>query len=207
MNSRLLLIAADPLVRAGLAALLQPRPELEIVGQSGPDSGLLNALDVFQPDAALFDLGWEAAPMLDSLRQLVDTGLPVVALLSEAEADAVLDTGVQGLLRRDASPGQLLAALPAVQQGLVIIDPRLLAALRPPAPPPAAAALIEALTPRESQVLHLLAQGLPNKTIAHRLNISDHTVKFHVTAIMTKLQAQSRTEAVIRATQSGLIML
>jgi DNA-binding NarL/FixJ family response regulator len=63
------------------------------------------------------------------------------------------------------------------------------------------------LTPREREVLQLLAEGLPNKTIASRLNISEHTVKFHVNAIMTKLGAQSRTDAVMRATRSGLILL
>jgi DNA-binding NarL/FixJ family response regulator len=208
MFFRLLIIAADPLVRTGLAALLHNQPDVEIVGQSGPEADSLDALDIFQPDIALVDLGWEPVPMLDTLRQLVDAGLPVVALLPDAEAaPAVLATEVQGLLLRDAPPAQLLAALQAARQTLVTIDPRLIEALRPQQPPPATAALIEALTPRESEVLHLLAQGLPNKTIAQRLNISDHTVKFHVTAIMTKLEAQSRTEAVIRATQLGLVML
>jgi DNA-binding NarL/FixJ family response regulator len=65
----------------------------------------------------------------------------------------------------------------------------------------------EALTPREQEVIQLLAEGLPNKTIADRLHISEHTVKFHVNAILSKLGAQSRTEAVVRATRLGLLLL
>ena len=67
--------------------------------------------------------------------------------------------------------------------------------------------ILEPLTPRELEVLHLLAEGLPNKTIARRLAISDHTVKFHVNALLGKLQAQSRTEAVVRASRAGLVVL
>jgi DNA-binding NarL/FixJ family response regulator len=67
--------------------------------------------------------------------------------------------------------------------------------------------MIDALTPRELEVINLIAEGLPNKTIAGRLGISEHTVKFHVNAILTKLGAQSRTEAVVRATRMGLIAL
>jgi len=66
---------------------------------------------------------------------------------------------------------------------------------------------VDTLTPRESEVLHLIAEGLPNKQIAQKLSISEHTVKFHVNAILTKLGAQSRTEAVVRATRAGLIAL
>jgi DNA-binding NarL/FixJ family response regulator len=166
MAVRLLIIAADPLVRAGLAAMLQARPEVDLVGQVAPDDGLLDWLEVFQPDVALLDLGWEAAPMLESLRQLAETGLPIVALLPETSAAAALETGALGLLRRETQPEQLLAALQAAGHGLLTIDPRLRDALRPPLPSPAPVPLLEALTPREVEVLHLLAQGLSNKLIA-----------------------------------------
>jgi DNA-binding NarL/FixJ family response regulator len=94
----------------------------------------------------------------------------------------------------------------AAAQGLVVLDPSLsnpaLLARDPSSP-----SLVEELTPRELQVLELLAEGLPNKVIARRLGISDHTVKFHVNAVLGKLGAQSRTEAVVRATRLGLILL
>jgi DNA-binding NarL/FixJ family response regulator len=94
----------------------------------------------------------------------------------------------------------------AAAQDLVVLDPSL------PAPvlstrDPSSPMLVEELTPRELEVLDLLAEGLSNKAIAHRLGISDHTVKFHVNAVMGKLGAQSRTEAVVRATRLGLILL
>jgi DNA-binding NarL/FixJ family response regulator len=101
----------------------------------------------------------------------------------------------------------LLAALIAAGQELVTLDPRLAETLLRSTPQSPPDHLIEALTPRELEVLQLLAEGLPNKAIARQLNISDHTVKFHVNAIMSKLNAQSRTEAVVQATRLGLILL
>ncbi len=98
------------------------------------------------------------------------------------------------------------AALKAVVAGLTVMAPELSpqrakSEYRAPLP------VVEQLTPREMEVLQLLAQGLPNKRIADRLNVSDHTVKFHVNAILGKLGVQSRTEAVILATRLGLVML
>jgi DNA-binding NarL/FixJ family response regulator len=145
--------------------------------------------------------------MLERLAELPEGECPLVLLLPEegilAEAWAA---GAQGLLPREVGPEKLLAALSAAVQGLVTLDRSLAGALFPqghPAPAP----LIEPLTPREREVLQHLAEGLSNKAIAHRLAISEHTIKFHVNAIMSKLGAQSRTEAVVRATQLGLIML
>jgi DNA-binding NarL/FixJ family response regulator len=94
----------------------------------------------------------------------------------------------------------------AAAQGLVVIDPQTAVSLLPSAEHSLAQPLGE-LTPREVEVLQLLSEGLPNKAIASQLGISEHTVKFHVNAIMGKLGAQSRTDAVIRATRSGLIIL
>jgi DNA-binding NarL/FixJ family response regulator len=143
------------------------------------------------------------------LAELRETGLPVVALLpDEAHASEAWTAGARGLLLRQTDAEKLEAALLAVSQGLVTLDPSLTAAIMPTPdfaehPPPPT----EALTPRELEVLQLLAEGLPNKTIARRLDISDHTVKFHVNAILSKLGAQSRTDAVVRATRLGLILL
>ena len=203
---RVLIIADDPLARAGLASLLADQAGCAVVGQISGESDLPESFDVYQPDVVLWDLGWSPASVLDMPVDLETLGLPVVVLLNDPQqATDVWAAGVQGILPRDAEASQLLAALRAVTQGLVTIDPALADSLFPHAQlsPPS---LVEALTPRESEVLQLLAEGLPNKTIAHRLDISEHTVKFHVNAIMSKLDAQSRTEAVVRATQLGLIL-
>jgi two-component system nitrate/nitrite response regulator NarL len=207
---RVLVVASDPLARAGLAALLAGQPGCTLAGQLSGSDDLPSQAAVYRPDVVLWDLGWDPAPDLeDSLLQidgLAEEGLPVIALLAEeAQAAEVWASGARGLLLRDAGVESLLAALQAVSRGLAVFDPSL--ALSPlPARDPALA-LTEDLTPRETEVLQLMADGLTNKAIAQRLGISDHTVKFHVNAILGKLGAQSRTEAVVRATQLGLLLL
>lgn len=130
---------------------------------------------------------------------------PIVALVADEDgAVAAWQAGARVVLRREATPTQLTTALLAARQGLVVVDPDLLVALLPLREPPAPA---EALTPREQQVLHLMAEGLPNKLIADHLGVSENTVKFHVNAILSKLDAHSRTEAVTRAARKGLLML
>jgi DNA-binding NarL/FixJ family response regulator len=204
---RLLIIAEDPLARAGLVALLTDQPGCLVVGQISAESPLLTALDVYRPELILCDLGWNPGPLLERLLDLRNSGLPFVLLLPNtafiSEAWALRP---YGLLPRDVTVEKLLAALAGAAQELIILDPVFINSLLPSAPanPPA---LTETLTPRELEVLQHLAEGLPNKAIARRLEISEHTVKFHVNAIMSKLGVQSRTEAVVRATQLGLILL
>jgi DNA-binding NarL/FixJ family response regulator len=205
-NLRILIVGDNPLARTGLAALLAGETGIAVVGQVAGDDDLPEDLDLYKPDILVWDLGWEPSSALDHLADLKDSGPPAVALLTEtAHAADAWNAGAVGLLLRDTDADQLLAALDAVSQGLVVLDPQLAAALprsEPPTHPPA-----ETLTPRELEVLQLLAEGLPNKTIARQLSISEHTVKFHLNAIMSKLGAQSRTEAVVRATRLGLIIL
>ncbi len=118
-----------------------------------------------------------------------------------------------GILPREATPEEVTAALTAVASGLVVLDRRVAGALLaageriPTAAPDTLETIGEPLTAREHDVLQLLAQGLPNKIIANRLRISEHTAKFHVSSIMTKLGAASRTEAVTLAARRGLLIL
>ena len=204
---RLLIIADDPLARAGLSALLAEQPGCTIVGQIDSQTDWLADLITYQPDVLLWDLGWEPTTTLEQVAELQELDLPTVLLLpNPSHAADAWSTGAHGLLLRQAGADQLLAALQAAAQKLITIDPELVEVLLPP-PQLTPPSLVEALTPREQEVLQLLAKGLPNKTIAHRLDISEHTVKFHVNAIMGKLSAQSRTEAVVKATQLGLILL
>ncbi len=204
---RILVVADDPLARAGLATFLADQPGIEIVGQVPGESDLAVAIDVYRPDVVLWDLGWDPAPSLERLADLDEDGPSVVALIPDEihTADA-WSAGARGLLLRDVSAERLFATLTAVAQGVVVFDPELADALRPSGDL-ALAPLVEELTPREREVLQLLAQGLSNKAIAYQLGISEHTVKFHVNAIMNKLGAQSRTEAAVLATRMGLILL
>jgi DNA-binding NarL/FixJ family response regulator len=204
---RLLIIGPDALSRAGLAMLLSQQAGLAIVGQISAEADLSSNLAVYQPEVILWDLGWEAETAISTLAELGESTGPIVALLAdESQAGEVWRLGVPGLLLRNGGPELLAAAVRAVAQGLVVLDPALVDIVGPRAYGEAEP-LVEALTAREVEVLQLLAEGLANKAIARRLNISDHTVKFHVNAILSKLGAQSRTEAVVRATRLGLILL
>jgi two-component system nitrate/nitrite response regulator NarL len=222
---RVLVVADDPLARAGLATLLAGSPGSLVVSRIAGDADVLAALDVYRPDVVVWDLGWDpghalASPQhvprpeqegpktpLERLADLREAGVAVVALLPDSTyTGAAWTAGARGLLLREASAETLAASLQAVVQGLVVCDATLAATLLParrlePVPP------VDTLTPRETEVLRLVAEGLPNKTIADRLHISEHTVKFHLNAIMGKLGAQSRTEAVVRATRLGLLLL
>jgi DNA-binding NarL/FixJ family response regulator len=209
-----LIVAADPLARAGLAALLGVQPGLAVAGVADPEDDLVQSVAVFHPDVILWDLGARHDPddAIERMGVLLGQGEAerVVALLpADASGRDVWAAGVRGLLARAAAIERMAAALIAVAEGLVVIEPGLVAGLLPATEPFAAAGepLIEPLTAREIEVLRLLSEGLPNKTIAGRLNISEHTVKFHVNAILGKLGAESRTEAVVRATRLGLIFL
>jgi DNA-binding NarL/FixJ family response regulator len=217
---RILVIADDPLARAGLATLLAEQPGCAVTGRVSSLDDLAAAIEVYRPDLLLWDLGWNPASALDRLANL-RTHLPVAVLLpDDAHAAQVWAAGTRGLLRRDADPTQLSVALTAVAQGLAVVDPAFVAALLPAHGDETSrsetigafggadrSALAEPLTPREIEVLRLLAEGLPNKAIARRLRVSEHTVKFHVNAILGKLGVASRTEAVVRATRLGLILL
>ena len=204
---RVLVVADDPLARTGLAALLADQPELTITGQVPVDANLFEALAVYLPDVLLWDMGWDPVLALEHLGDLEEIGLPVVALLpDETQVLDVWVAGAHGLLLREVSAARLVAALMAVSQGLIVLDPAMADAVRPSrdlTPTP----LADELTPRELEVLRLVAEGLSNKAIAYQLDVSEHTVKFHVNAILGKLGAQSRTAAVVQATRLGLIIL
>jgi len=194
-----LIIAENPLARMGLAALLANRPDIVIVGQSGGARVAAEA-EMSNPDVLIVDWNENTAPDLPA-------GYPLLALLKdEGQAAEAWAAGARGLLLGTLDPERLVSAMASMVRGLVVMEAELVGSIGQ-----MDTALLEmpheALTAREMEVLQLVAEGLPNKIIATRLNITDHTVKFHVNAIMTKLGVQSRTEAVVRATKLGLIIL
>ena len=210
---RVLVVADDGLTRAGLAGLLAGQPGCQVVGQVTASDGLAGAVDVYRPDALLDDGGWQPAAVLERVAELVAgdgpgrAEPPVVVLVPAADGAALAwAAGAQAVLLRTATPDQIVAALAAAMQRLAVLDPASAAALIASLPT-TPHSQIEALTPRELQVLQLMAEGLANKAIAQALAISEHTVKFHVNSILGKLGAQSRTDAVVRATRAGLLLL
>lgn len=193
-----LVVSSDPLARVGLAALVAAaRGELLLAGQVGPGE-VAAAVARSAPAVLLWDLGAGGAG------QLRPGPAPVVALaLDEREAAAALRAGARGALLRDAAAESISAALLAAARGLTVLDGELAGELiRLPAAAPS-----EPLTPREREVLALLAEGLSNKAIAARLGISEHTAKFHVNAILGKLAVESRAEAIVQAARMGLVVL
>jgi two-component system nitrate/nitrite response regulator NarL len=195
-------VSEDPLVRSGLVSLLAGQDGIVVKGQTGPDE-LPAGEGTREADVAVWDASGSSG--LDHLAGMGARSLRVLAVLAdEDQAPEALGAGARGVVLRDVDASRLAAAVRAVAEGLVVLDGAAAeSALRPPPP---VAATVEPLTPREHEVLQLLAQGLSNKLIATRLGISDHTVKFHVNAILGKLGAQSRTEALAHAARLGLVL-
>lgn len=207
---RVVVVAGDPLARAGLRAALETAGCV-VAGLLGDRGDVAAGAAPYRPEAVVWDLGWDpgdsVAEALEGVTALVDEGVPVLVLLPDVEhAAAAWGAGARGLLMRDVSGEALGAALEALMHGLAVMEPGLALGTRT-APPAAGLELREELTPRETEVLQLLAGGLTNRAIGQALGISEHTVKFHVNAILGKLGAQSRTEAVMQATRLGLILL
>ena len=202
---RVLVVCRDRLSRAGLAAVLYQRLGLTVVGQIAGDDNTLLPLDIYGPDVIVGDGSWETSSAVNSLGLLPEDAPTVLALaVTSDQAAQARAAGAQALLSRDASPEALAAAAVALSHGLQVTDPALAGVSAAATPEPGSASL---LTPREQDVLKLLAEGLPNKGVASRLEVSEHTVKFHVNSIMGKLNAQRRTEAVTLATRLGLLPL
>jgi DNA-binding NarL/FixJ family response regulator len=212
--TRALVLAGDRLARAGLAALLEQAPpeapEVEVAGGVAELSDLAGSIAAHAPDVIVLDSG--AAPEPESLRATtleaveIAAPLPLLALVDETESgSAVLAAGAAGALPRDIDAAALAAAVVALRYGLRVSHPELGSPSVDPSP--AVDPLAEPLTPREQEVLAHLAEGWSNRQIAAALEISPHTVKYHVDAILAKLGAASRTEAAIRAARLGLIAL
>lgn len=206
---RVLIVSPSPLARSGLESLIRPMPETTVVG-SGPLSEAASLAGQLQPDVVVVDAGLGDLADLEPIRDLalVQPGLPIVVLaLDTADQAAALHLGAAALLPSSVDAESLRAAILAAARGLVTIARQDLAALLPPEAEPRAAAgtMIEAPTRRELEVLQLLAQGLTNREMAERLGVSEHTVKFHVTALLGKFDARTRAEAVARAIRLGLL--
>ena len=203
---RFALVAEDPLARGALSRTLSDQGGENLTLAAAGTLAELEATRTEPPDVVLWDVGLRLNGAEGRL-EAPDLGAPVLALVpDEAAGELALAAGARGLLLRDAAPGALLAALQAVARGLTVFDSTL-SPVRPSSRAAPSPTSPEALTPREREVLALLAEGLSNKAIADRLTISEHTAKFHVNAVLAKLGVQRRTEAVVRAARLGLVTL
>lgn len=207
-----LIVAPTAIARAKLAAVVGASKTLSpVVGAA--DLSLPEHVEAAQYDVLLVDLGSERAAAW--LRNLGAEPVPpaIVLLTEEARrplgAEA-LRAGVRAVLPRHASGEEIIAAIEAAAAGLIVIHPDTVGALQPGPSASTRAGVVSArqpLTPREIEVLGMIAEGLGNKIIAARLGISEHTVKFHIASIFVKLNARSRTEAVTIGVRQGLLMI
>jgi two-component system, NarL family, response regulator YdfI len=211
--TRVLIGASSELVRAGLASLLTADRMFQVVGTFSIDNALTRFEDL-QPDVVLLDL---ESPTDESMSAAIESGdvavrsgLVILTGHPEHLAARLLSSGARAILPRDATPEEIVAAIQAAATGLVALPSdvfdSMLSRIRP-------GQQIELdpsdqiLTPREIEVLRMIAEGLGNKEIASKLGISDHTVKFHISSIFAKLGASNRAEAVTIGIRQGLIMV
>ena len=200
---RVLVVADDPLARGGLASLITGVGAVDVVAQVS--AAEVHHASVYRADVIVWDLGVGPSEALE--RVTIEQELPpVVALMDDPTLSGrAWSVGVRGLLARDTPASRLVAALAAAAEGAIVIDDELAGPLLHRSS--AGDIRTEPLTRRETEVLRLMAEGYANKMIAARLEVSENTVKFHVNAVLGKLDARSRTEAVTRATRMGLVPL
>ncbi|MEU6860721.1 response regulator transcription factor [Glycomyces sp. NPDC046736] len=213
---RVLLADDEAMIRAGVAAILATDTGIEVVAEAGDGAEAIELARAHRPDVALLDI---RMPRLDGLaaaaelrRVAPDTAVAMLTTFDEDEYVArALGEGVNGFLLKAADPRELIIGVRAVADGAAYLSPRiahrLIAKLGPETLARAVPARkqIDALTPRERDVLTLLGEGRSNLDIAARLHISTGTVKAHVSAILTRLNAENRVQAAILAYEAGLI--
>ena len=209
---RVFIVAASPLAREGMVSILRVSSGLEVVGAAADLGALDDPLSNGEVDVLLIDVhGNGQKPDLDALAVSdLASDLPVIVLTDGALPGgfaAALRAGVRAVLPLEVSAEQLVASIQAAAAGLVVLPRNQVAATADMARTPVLAELTESLTPREREVLQMLAGGLANKEIAAKLAISEHTVKFHVASILGKLGVSTRTEAVSTGIRHGLILL
>lgn len=201
-----LLVEDHPVVRAGLEELLSETKDIEVVGAACNGAEALELAAALEPDVVLMDISMPILDGIEATRQLraSNTEARVLILTSFSDQEgilAALDAGASGYMLKDAEPDELFSGIRAAAAG------------ESPLAPAAVSALLQArqagddpdeLTEREREVLALVAQGLSNKQVARRLEISEKTVKTHLTNIYRRIDVVSRVEAVLWAQENGL---
>jgi DNA-binding NarL/FixJ family response regulator len=204
---RVLIVDDHALVRAGLAQLLESADDISVVALAADGEEALGMAREHDPDVVLMDLSMPGLDGVEATRRIVASGeaVQVVVLTSFSDRDrivAALDAGAVGYLLKDAEPDEILRGVRAAAEGGSPLDPRaartMLAARRGPGGE-------TGLTDREREVLALIAEGLPNKLIARRLEISEKTVKAHATSAFRRIGVDDRTQAALWARRNGLV--
>ena len=207
-----ILVADDhPIVREGLVAILSTQPDFSVVGQAATGSEVVRLVTELRPDVLLLDLEMPDMDGVEALRRLRDAHVSVrVIVFTAFDTDerilGAVRAGAQGYLLKGVPRDEVFQAIRVVHAGNSLLQPIVASRLLRQVSEENASAVtgIHALTARELDVLRLLMRGLQNKEIANELVVTERTVKFHVSSILTKLGAGNRTEAVAIANKQGL---
>ena len=215
VSTRCLIADDQAMVREGFAAVLAAQPGLLVVGQAADGADAVHQAQRLRPDIVLMDV---RMPVMDGLqatrRILTAPARPKVLMLTTFDLDeyvyAALRAGASGYLLKDATAAELVHAVRVVAAGEALLAPsvtrRLIADFaRQPRPGPAVQPALGALTPRETEVLRLIAHGLSNTEISDTLVIAEQTTKTHVGRILAKLDLRDRAQAVVLAYETGLV--
>ena len=219
MTTRVVVVDDQALIRAGLVALLTAAPDFEPVGEAADGRAAVDLVRATAPDVVLMDIRMPVMDGIEATRRIVDAGPDQeparVVVLTTYDLDeyvyAALRAGASGFLLKDTPPPRILSAVQAVVAGETLISSRITRRLveahaqARPAGDGVPEGLDE-LTPRETEVLRLVGNGLSNPEIAGRLVLSEDTVKTHLKRIMSKLALHSRAQAVVVAYESGLVV-
>ncbi|MEU3727428.1 response regulator transcription factor [Streptomyces sp. NPDC031705] len=220
MTIRVLIVDDQAMVRAGFAALLSAQPDIDVVGEAPDGREGVRVSRTVHPDVVLMDVRMPELDGLSAARELLDppTGVthrPKVLMLTTFDIDdyvyEALRAGASGFLLKDAPPADLIAAVRVVASGEALLAPsvtrRLIADFvrRRPAPRRDPALRLNGLTPRETEVLELIARGLSNQEIAAGLVVAEQTVKTHIGRVLAKLDLRDRAQAVVFAYEAGLV--
>ncbi|MFI2205266.1 response regulator [Streptomyces sp. NPDC020192] len=215
MPVTVLLVDDEPLVRAGLRAVLEAQPGIEVVGEAADGAAVIPLVRQLRPDVVAMDVRMPLLDGIEATRAVVRTVAdpPKILVVTTFEDDEyvyeALRAGADGFLLKRARPAEIVHAVRLVAEGESLLFPasvRRLAARYGDGERPARAVLERArLTEREAEVLRLMARGLSNAEIAARLVVGTETVKSHVSGVLAKLGARDRTQAVIAAYESGFV--
>jgi len=212
-----ILIADDQaLVRVGLRKILENEPELTVVGEAGDGDDAVAVARRLRPDVVLMDIRMPVLDGIEATRRIVRTQLGTrVLILTTFGLDTyvydALRAGASGFMLKDAPPEEIAAAVRIVASGEALLAPAITRAVieefarQPTVAPPTLPPSLGELTPREREVLNLLARGLSNHEICERLVVSEATAKTHVARILQKLDLRDRVQAVIYAYETGLV--
>lgn len=220
MTIRVIIVDDQAMVRAGFAALLAAQPDIDVVGEAADGGKGVEVARSTHPDVVLMDVRMPEMDGLAAARAILSpppgvVHLPRVLMLTTFDVDdyvyEALRAGASGFLLKDAPPADLIAAVRVVAAGEALLAPsvtrRLIAdfAAQRPTPRKDPSLRLKGLTPRETEVLELIARGLSNQEIAAQLVLAEQTVKTHIGRVLGKLALRDRAQAVIFAYESGLV--